>query len=123
MSFVVRNGMFYLGTGRYGCNDPYQRAQHFDTKREAFTHITDEWGTAGRRVLEVTYALRWYVGNEASLYCGQHPVFVATRAEAKRFTSAKEARCDTDPAVLFGAGGPGDTVGWKVVRLLKPVKA
>lgn len=43
------------------------------------------------------------------------------RKMSQRFFSAAEARAAVHPGLLFGAGGPDDTCGWKVVRLLRRV--
>lgn len=66
------------------------------------------------------WVLRWFVIDTKVDYFNALVGFVASQREATRFGSADEARDhSSDEACLFGAGGPGDCIGWKAVRLVK----
>lgn len=64
------------------------------------------------------YILRWFVEDKAFHYFGGG----TTQKDTKRFSSAAEARSARFPLTYYGAGGPNDKCGWKVVRLAKKAK-
>lgn len=71
------------------------------------------------------FVLRW-VGPSGSEYFREDGTgpdsFVSSQKKATRFSSAAEAREAEAPFLYFGAGGPDDQTGWKVVRLIKKVQ-
>lgn len=118
MSFIVQHCVpgCYLGQG-VGFVHHAREAQLFETVASAKAA-----GEGSGQILAVSYVLRWYVGKTGSQYSGANE-FAEKLIDADRYDSAESARASADASVLFGAGGPSDTVGWKVRRVLTKVKA
>lgn len=66
------------------------------------------------------FVLRWFSGETKLEYFQSYAApFVVTQREAFRYGNREEALAAVPLYSLYGAGGGGDTSGWKAVRLVK----
>lgn len=115
------------GRAEHRCVSPPSRgfpiAKRFTTLADAVTHRATRYVLNGYDVLEVTWGLRWYSsGVPRNEYANTTAGFAVSKKETARHPSPQAARASScSKYVLFGAEGPNDKTGWKVVRFLKKV--
>lgn len=75
-----------------------------------------------RELFQVTWALRWFFENDAQEYYVRPGCIATERFDARRFDSPADALSEVHPDNRYGAHGPHDKSGYRVVRLLKRVR-
>lgn len=114
--YVVRNsvsGLFLHKQGLCGTVAEFKHAEVFRSKEDARREVQkyESW----RELVEVWWRVCWFEHGE------RKPI--GNKVERVSFESSREARASVYYRLLYGSGGSGDEVGFKVVRVLRVVKS